>query len=275
MAQEQSLFPLDDFQLTEINFSKLDLFLQCKFRYKSKHIDKLLRQDQRSTFYLSVGRSLHNLLEKMGNYSSRQQKIEETELKKLLNDSWISEGFSNNQDRDFWYSKSWDLINRINNNASFFGNVILTEETFKQQIDNLLIKSRVDRVDKISETECEIIDYKVGGEIVSHEKAEASLQWAFHFFASQEKLKTTYGLDIRKITFYYLVADEKVSFEPNDSSIKDGWDQIMSITENIDKENAFPPKLNAYCTDCRFDKICPAIKDLRKRGISLEDALGY
>ena len=61
-----------------------------------------------------------------------------------------------------------------------------------------------------------------------------------------------YNLNIVRITFIFLNANEIQTIEPEIKNIDHARNQIIKIVEDIQQTTDFPPTFNKYCVDCRF-----------------------
>lgn len=264
-----SLFSLKNFNVNRYSYSQLKTYLQCPLRYKFRYIDKKLKQDQEATFYLSIGRSLHNFLARIYqtdfifNYSPESIKYE-------LRKDWITKGFQNNKEESEWFDKCSKMVQNLLADKNYKRKPLLVERTFLSAVENFEIKSKIDRIDKLNEAECEIIDYKVGESEISPDVLKDDLQWAFHYLSSFEILENIYKLKITRITFIFLDAVLKEYFYPDQEKVKDALKSIKGIVELIESKEMFEPKLNKFCTDCRYKVICPLIKKLKKQNIDIQ-----
>jgi len=255
-----------------LSYSQVSLFQQCKFRYKAKHIDRSIRQDQKSTFYLSIGRSLHLTLANLFR-PTRESVGKKEDLEQNLRAVWVSDGFHNSHEEQEWFRRCLEMLVRFVADNNPAGQSILVETEFKDGFDDLRITSRVDRIDMLGNGECRIIDYKVGDFEVPPELVIENLQWAFHYLASYRTLARLNGLKIRDIMFCYLQAGQNFTVEPTSSLVEIATKKIRQLAQEIQNSTVFPPTLNKFCGDCKLDLICPAIKELREQGVTMTEIL--
>lgn len=266
--QNFTLFPIEQYQKNTYSYSQLKTYSQCKLRYKLKYVEKKLRQDQKSTFYLSLGRSIHSFLEKFykeNHFLMRNQ----SDISDLFKETWISEGYKDFLEEKKWFGKSLRMINDFIERDNYQREPFLLETTFSQDVEGFEITSRIDRIDKISETSCEIIDYKVGETEVGIDILKNDLQWAFHIISSSETLKNVYGVKPTIISFIFLDANIIDEIKPSDQDIIEIREKIIKSVREIENQIEFPPTLNKFCLDCRFDLVCPLIHELKKNNVDL------
>jgi RecB family exonuclease len=262
MQGAQELFPLDDYTVPRLDFSELSVFLQCKFRYKAKYIDRRLKQDQRPTPYLNAGRAVHAALADL--YRSSQIHSRDVDVPLLMRSKWPAAGFASSREDAAWFERCVDMVRRFVDRNPFEGTTLLVESSFADQFEGRLVTSRLDRVDKVGADTCEIIDYKIGAEEVELEKYQESLQWLFHLLASRRKLHEDHGLRVAAINFYFLQAGKTERIEPTTERVGEAIQHLRSVLQRMSNEHEFGPTLNPFCADCRFDRICPAMQERRR-----------
>ncbi len=271
MNEFSTLFPLDAFNVKKYSFSDFAVFLQCKFRYKAKYVDKRLQDDERDTFYLSVGRTVHRALAELYRPGGAMLRDPHS-VEKLLRDRWRKDDFSSTKEEKYWLEKAIKMVNRFIQEDHFLGVPLAVERKFENKVDEFYLSSIIDRIDRVGNNEYEIIDYKVGGD-VTPQMLDNNLQWAFHYLASREILQKEFRLRPRAITFYFLEVGLYESIIPDDHRVEIAISKIKEMIKRIENERNYPPTLNKFCLDCKFDLICPAIKDLNSRGINLSEEL--
>lgn len=263
------MFPQDVPEQTELSYSQVTVFQQCRFRYQQKYIVRRLRQDQRTSFYHTIGRSVHRALADI--FAPAPPGREPVDLEKKLHEKWSSEGFANRSDEERWFARCLNRLERFVAVQNPVGETLLVETNFKDSLGRLLITSTVDRLDRKAAGTARIVDYKYGEPEVEPQIVENGLQWIFHYLAAQKTIRQVYSLEIDEVTFCFLDAGENVQIEITPELVQRGIQKLEKLAGEIAGEKVFSPTLNKFCTDCKFDIICPMVADLKRRGIRLED----
>lgn len=269
MQTQSSLFPIKNFQKNTYSYSKIKLFTQCKLRYKLKHLEKKQRQDQRTTYYLSLGRSIHRFFENF-TLSNEFNKPTDEIIIQYLTECWDSRGYKTSDDEKIWFDRSKRMIRDFLSNTKYLRKPLLVEKQFRNKFEGFELTSIIDRIDRINNTQCEIIDYKVGKKELKVDYLKDDFQWAFHFFSSKDDLRKIYNLEISKITFFFLDANLSEVFIPEEELVQKAKQYITSKVNEIENEIDFIPTINKFCVDCRFDIICPLIQQMKNKGIDIQ-----
>lgn len=250
------------------SFSQIAAFSSCPMQYKYAHILKVPTFGRHT---LSFGRSMHATLEK---YLKRLQDMQAStqvslfgsteeinpgipplkELLELYEQNFIDEWYPSIETRDEYKAKGLEAV------KTFFAQIetdtpkpYMLEVGFTCKIKDVLMKGRIDRIDKI-EDGYEIIDYKTGN-------PKTKLEWddkrqlVLYALAARECFNPP--LDVKKLSYYYIETNEKISFEPTDKDIEKLKEQILDTVERI-KASDFTANPGPFtCRYCDFKEICP------------------
>jgi len=252
----QELFPIDDYQVNKYSYSRVDLFRQCKLRYKLKYIDNRLGNDQKDSFYLSLGRSSHKVLKE---YYDPINKIK-PDLDPLINRYWISSGYKNSEEELLWKKRTRENLLNFINQDNGIDKVLEVESCFEGKFKNYTLTSILDRINTLDKYYCEIIEYKFGDENSSGVNIEIQFQWLFHYLASSKEIFNHHKREIAYIKFCYLDSGNTFFIYPTPVLVQKTTDTLMQLIERIENEDKYEPSVNKYCGDCRFDIICPLMK---------------
>lgn len=265
------------------SYSKIDLFLQCPFRYKCAK-DNLPHKYQNS-FYIKIGRSIHHTLKSFFEFLDSKDRNSEN-LTKLLKYHWENPNLNLDESFHWFETVNNSLINFLDIDKAYCSNIeTLEEQYFRFELKNNILDGTIDRIDMISENEIELIDYKTGDfSGNTEENIKADLQWLFYFLGSthivlnkkskdqedkDKKVRSYLGksavqknnnniiikflnkeLKPSKITFYYILAGQKISFTPTEKEILKNTNDLIIIINKIKTTNNFEPTPNKFCDNC-------------------------
>src|SRR4030042_2134236 len=178
--------PVNKKKKDSFSYSKIALFLECPLRYKYAYIDNVKHKYQ-NTFYLNVGRSMHNTLKYFFDLLDKNDRNSEI-LAKLLKFFWDDSNFKTLDESNYWYDiMSNSLYRYLDIDKTYCSNVEnLEEQFFKFELGDNILNGKIDRIDMISKNEIELIDYKTGdfsGNLVENIKND--FQWGFYFLGSK------------------------------------------------------------------------------------------
>ncbi|MDE3070401.1 MAG: PD-(D/E)XK nuclease family protein, partial [Acidobacteriota bacterium] len=135
------------------------------------------------------------------------------------------------------------------------GTPLWFERSFAFALGPHLLRGRVDRVDRLADGSCELIDYKTG-----HPRSAAQLaddvQLALYAMAAQR----AWGVAVGKLSYYYVLDNLKVSLAEDHVSASEA-----RLTQTIDTvargilDLRFEPRPSySVCASCDFLNACPA-----------------
>lgn len=130
---------------------------------------------------------------------------------------------------------------------------LLVEKSFLLALEDAWIRGVMDRVDSLPEGGVEIIDYKTGKPKQEADPQE-QLQLRLYALASQE----VFQLETRKVSFYYLQNNEKLSFEHRPEILQQTREQILKLIRAIRSGDFAPTPSVMKCRRCDFKGLCPS-----------------
>ena len=164
--------------------------------------------------------------------------------------AWIDDWYPTKKLRDEYYEKGKKSL------KEFFAIIkknppepVGLETGFTIKIKDVVIKGRIDRIDKC-EDGVEIIDYKTGAakdKLTTDDKKQLYL----YQIAATEAL----GLKPKKMTFYYLDNNSSLSFLATDAELDKFKQELISQIERI-RSSEFTATPGRQCMFCDFREIC-------------------
>jgi len=130
---------------------------------------------------------------------------------------------------------------------------LFVEKSFLLEIGEVLLKGVVDRADRLEGGGVEIMDYK-SGKPKDKLSAEDQLQLRLYALAAKE----VFGLDPRRISFYYLRENRALSFEQKPSDFDQTRERILELVGQVQKGDFTPSPSKVKCRGCDFKALCPA-----------------
>jgi superfamily I DNA/RNA helicase/RecB family exonuclease len=130
--------------------------------------------------------------------------------------------------------------------------VIATERTFDIRIGGVLVKGRVDRLDRIAGTRVAIIDYKTGA-VRDQKDADYSLQLSLYAIAARQK----WDLEPERLVIYNLEDHSEVVTTRSPKDLEAACAQVLQAAEGI-AAGRFDPTPGFHCRRCTYRDLCPA-----------------
>jgi DNA helicase-2/ATP-dependent DNA helicase PcrA len=138
-----------------------------------------------------------------------------------------------------------------------FPDVAHTEEFFEVRIGQATVVGRIDRIDRGSDGEVTITDYKTG-KPQAQEDADESLQLSVYALAAREQ----WGYRAKRLVFYNLEENAAVITSRSELQLREAKLKVEEVAKNV-AAGRFDPKPGFYCNFCSYRNLCPATE---KRG---------
>ena len=238
-----------DLQL-RMSYSAVSTYEKCPLSYRFQYIDGL---EVEPSPYLSYGRSLHDALEWLyGRDVPEPPSLDE--LISYLDSCWCSEGYADSDEEESYLRHARDVLAQFyHKNIGEFRLPVAVEERFEIDMGDFILSGVIDRVDRHADGSYEIIDYKTNRRLPELRRLREDLQLPIYQLACHE----VWGITPSKLTFYYLVPNQRYSTKPRDQQglvrIKE---RIARVADSIAGE-AFPATPNRLCPWCSFEDVCP------------------
>ncbi len=241
-----------EFKVTYLSVSQIETFDTCPLHYKLKYIYKLPTP---KTASISFGISIHETLKEFYE-TSKETKVFEKDLLNLYKESFINEGFENKKHKDMFYKKGEEYLVGYYKNE-FNKKIIpeLLEHKFNLNLfKDLKVGGTIDRVDRISENELEVIDYKTGATIPTQKDVDKDLQLSIYALAVSDMYKIK--PENIKLSLYYLDNQEKVSTTRTLKDLQEVRDKVYEYKQKIESSD-FKCSNSYFCQKgCEFKMFC-------------------
>jgi DNA helicase II / ATP-dependent DNA helicase PcrA len=255
------------------SYSQIAAFENCPLQYKFAHILKIPRK---GSAVFSFGKTIHNTL-----YQFVQLKFEEEnkdqknlfynkeeakkmdkkeELKnifELYNKNWIDDWYENESQKKEFFKKGKEILkiflnDFINNKAkiALLEKKLGLELEFNLKIGDNIIKGKIDRIDRLSNGNLEIIDYKTGKGKEKLKKEDKK-----QLLIYQLAIEQIFNQSPEKLSYYYLNDGKKLSFASDDNEKESFKIELLKKIEEI-KNSDFQATPGWQCKNCDFKDIC-------------------
>ncbi|MCD6413177.1 MAG: PD-(D/E)XK nuclease family protein [Elusimicrobia bacterium] len=236
-----------------LSYSKLSAFERCPFYYKKIYIERVKLPPKKE---FSFGHSLHGALEKF--YSGKLlyflglKKPTLENLLKYLDEKWVSEGLSEEENQVF-RREAVEILKKyfeifVDGN---FRPAWRVEARFSFPVGPHTIGGFIDRIQKRSDG-YEIIDYKTHSRIPGISYLEQDMQLPIYFLACTEFFRKK----VKTVSYIFLRFMKKISFNTENFDEDAIKQRILQVAETIKNETEFQPKKNIYCELCDFKDSC-------------------
>jgi DNA helicase-2/ATP-dependent DNA helicase PcrA len=174
------------------------------------------------------------------------------ELLGLLDAAWRRGGFGDSEEERQLRGKSAAALTRYHERfVSEESEPMWFERAFTFRMGPHLVRGRVDRVDRLSDGEYELIDYKTGRPKSAAQLAD-DVQLSLYAVGARE----AWQLESSTQAYYYLLDDQKVTVPVDNAE----WvrEVTMEVGEGILSQGFEPTPSFAACSICDYRLVCPA-----------------
>lgn len=241
-----------------ISYTSLDTYSNCPKKFEFQEIQKIKTPSSKEQFF---GTKVHDSLKFFHNQTPLLPTL--NDFKIFFINSWQPENIawkSPEEERAFYNEGLRILEAYYNKNAASNFNIVDLETFIEAPVKDHIITGKIDRIDKISDDEFEIIDYKTNRKMPSQEKIENNLQLNVYAIAFLNRWPNFNNKKI-KLSLYFLRHNEKISTFKKDDLLEETKRKILKIILLIE-QGQFPPLPGALCDWCGYRKICPMWKNL-------------
>lgn len=227
------------------------MFRQCRQLYKFVKIDNLADQYCQPRPYFTMANHVHATLRDFLSLVPLHLRTVET-IEKLLRRNWrrYRVGFRDEKDESRWAEKALSQVRSFV--ASFDVSVrpYLAEKLLEAEITpGLILRGRLDRVDRQDDDSLHVIDYKTGN--MPGEMDWTQLRWHALLLSRRSPYP------VRRLSFLYLRPMALVSIDIEDDDLQHiHWD-VLTAARAIRREKLFAPTPGPWCRGCDFAVICP------------------
>lgn len=233
--------------------SALEAFSDCPKRYEYSYVFKIKTP---STQSLSFGDSIHNTLRDCYRFLMDGKKMPEKDIKKILKNNWVCDGYLNKTEIDRAYQKGLSAIKKILQTDSEIP--LSIEKKFELKINDCCnLSGRIDKIIQYNNY-LEIIDYKTGDSRKKNpSEITKNLPLWIYALAIGEKNK----ISKIKLTLHYVLENKKISRDISEKKLAEKKEKIYSLcTEifNASQTRNYPATPSKFsCGYCSYKSICP------------------
>jgi DNA helicase-2/ATP-dependent DNA helicase PcrA len=197
----------------------------------------------------SLGISIHRALEAFHRAGGG-------ELEKLLgfyDEHWNHAGFSTAQEQLEWHRKGQRILERTHAvEQERRSEILAVEKDFLFGLEPHVVRGTIDRIDRRTDGEIEVIDYKTHLDICDEAEAAQNLQLGMYGLGARESL----GYEASWLTLYYVAAGKKITVRYDPSREEEVAGLITRVADIIVSTKGFKPD-TSYCPSCDFRNSCP------------------
>jgi putative RecB family exonuclease len=169
----------------------------------------------------------------------------------LLREKWrrFRHGFRDAEDEKRWAQKALAQVREFALSQDVSACPYMVEASIEAEITpGLVLRGRVDRVDREADGGLHIIDYKTG-------RVPEVSDWS-QLYLYALILTRRVRLPVSRVSFLYLGSGAVDSAEPTQAELDHTTWELLVTADRIKKARSYPAQKGKWCSGCDFSPIC-------------------
>ena len=246
----------------QLSASAIECYCKCPMQYLFQNVWSI-RGGPRAT--MTFGSVIHTTIKEFASGMAKNGKFSFEDVLSVYDREWYSLGFPDDyQEEEYRKAGREQLQNFHTSYVAASPDLLHQEKSFELHLDHdVIVKGRMDQVNRLGSKEVEIVDYKTG-KPKDAKKAKDSLQLSVYALAAEEVLE----LKPERLVFYNLTTNEAIATERDTKALAKTKQTIYEVAGQI-RAGEFPAKPSFLCVYCDYRPLCPAHEQL----ISIQPAV--
>ncbi len=246
----------------QLSASAIECYCKCPMQYLFQNRWSI-RGGRRAT--MTFGSVMHTTIKEFAGGMAKNGKFTFEDVMSVYDREWYSLGFPDDyQEEEYRKAGREQLQNFHTSYTAAPPDLLHQEKSFELHLDHeVIVKGRMDQVNRLGSKEVEIVDYKTG-KPKDAKKAKDSLQLGVYALAAEEVLERK----PERLVFYNLTTNEAIATERDAKALAKTKQTIYEVAGQI-RANEFPAKPSFLCVYCDYRPLCPAHEQL----ISIQPAV--
>jgi putative RecB family exonuclease len=249
VSQWTQLPPREDARLLELSASALSSYEGCPLSYKLKY-DWHLPED--ATAPLQFGNAMHQALKAYfdGVRAGRAPDLET--VLACFRDEFAKAKIDEAVQRELYEKDGCAQLAAMLESefAHPEGDILHNEHKFKLEIGGMLVRGRLDRLDRQANGDVTVLDYKTG-KAKTQKDADESLQLSIYALAA-----VNMGHKPSSLVFINTQNGTAVTSSRSPEQLRQAEDKVRELATKI-AAGEFDPKPSGRCGWCSYQSICP------------------
>jgi DNA helicase II / ATP-dependent DNA helicase PcrA len=239
----------------QLSASAIERYLKCPMQYLFESVWGIRGGPNAA---LTFGSAMHTTIKEYVGELRKRRKISFDEVAAIYERQWRSAGFSDDyHEEEYRKAGREQLENFYRSYSAAPPEVLHQEKAFELHFDHdVIVKGRMDQVNRLGAKEIEIVDYKTG-KAKDAKKADESLQLSVYAIAAEEVLE----VQPARLVFYNLTTNEAVATTRDAKALAKTKQIVAEVADRI-RAKDFAAKPGFNCKYCDFEPLCPAHEQL-------------
>jgi len=246
----------------QLSASAIECYCKCPMQYLFQNVWSI-RGGPRAT--MTFGSVMHTTIKEFAGGLARNGRFSFEDVMAAYDREWYSLGFPDDyQEEEYRKAGREQLQNFHTSYMAAPPDLLHQEKSFELHLHHdVIVKGRMDQVNRLGSKEVEIVDYKTG-KPKDAKKAKDSLQLSVYALAAEE----VFELKPERLVFYNLTTNEAIATERDAKALAKTKQTIYEVAGQI-RACEFPAKPSFLCVYCDYRPLCPAHEQL----ISIQPAV--
>jgi len=239
----------------QLSASAIECYCKCPMQYLFQNLWSI-RGGPRAT--MTFGSVMHTTIKEFAGGMAKRGKFPFEDVMAVYDREWRSMGFPDDYQEEEYRKAGREQLEGFHRTyLDSPPDMIHQEKSFELHLDHdVIVKGRMDQVNRLGSKEVEIVDYKTG-KPKDAKKAKDSLQLSVYALAAEEVLE----LKPERLVFYNLTTNEAVASERDAKALAKTKQTIYEVAGQI-RAGEFPAKPSFLCVYCDYKPLCPAHEQL-------------
>jgi DNA helicase II / ATP-dependent DNA helicase PcrA len=239
----------------QLSASAIDAYERCPMKYLFQYVWSIRSGPHAQ---MTFGTVMHTTIRELVREIRRRGKVTLEEVFAIYEREWISAGYPDEYQENEYRRAGREQLEAFHRSCCAAPPEVLHQEkAFELALEHdVVITGRMDQVNRLTEREIEIVDYKTGRPRDA-EKAAEDLQLSIYALAALEVLDRSPG----KLVFYNLTNNEAVESTRDAKMLEATKAKIAEVADRI-RAGDFSPKKGFSCGFCDYKPLCPEHEQL-------------
>jgi DNA helicase-2/ATP-dependent DNA helicase PcrA len=239
----------------QLSASAIDAYERCPMKYLFQYVWGIRSGPHAQMIFGTV---MHTTIRELVGEIRKHGKVTLEEVLSIYERQWISAGYPDEYQENEYRRAGREQLEAFHRRCCEAPpDVLHQEKSFELALEHdVVITGRMDQVNRLTEREIEIVDYKTGRPRDA-EKAAEDLQLSIYALAALEALDRTPG----KLVFYNLTNNEAVESTRDAKMLEATKAKIAEVADRI-RAGDFSPKKGFSCGFCDYKPLCPEHEQL-------------
>lgn len=241
--------------VTYLSYSQIHTFDICPLHYKLKYLLHIPTPPSASESY---GTSIHSALRDFYLLAVQGEHPKIEDIEKILETNWINEGYTSAKHEETAYTAAQHALKTyLELNYTPDTLPIGLEIPFQFSLGNLKVGGRIDRIDRVSETALEIIDYKTGSNIPTEKDIKNNFQLTLYGLAASEIRDPLYHRKPEELllSLVYVEQNKKFTTVRTREDVEKAKQVLLEKQKEIESSD-FLCNHSIFCGNCEYKMLC-------------------